>query len=1207
MSKSLSVVYLVRNEQDYIYKSIKSIESIADEIIIIDTGSIDRTIEICSAFNAKIYKYKWADDFSDARNFSLTKCTQDYILYLNADEIIDEGGCSKILGVLKNSQNSAYTFKIQDCLGAWEWGKFSELNKNYTKSSQIRMFPNDKNILFKGRVFESVEDSVFNSQNYLISNSDAIIYHHVFRGNPAKNRKIQETYYENLASGEMAKKEIKIMSDKKLKIEEEYIKEKCAIIIACFNMPSITKRCIDSVLASTSYPHRIIVVDNGSDERTLNYLKSIDNVELVEMGYNSGVSIARNAGMKRAMEMEDVSHICLLDNDTEVHNGWLTKLIGFINENPECGMVGPITTSATGSQCLVKNSWVGRYTYDQIIDLVGNRGQGDFQEANFLNRFCQVLKKDMVKEIGFLDEDFGLIGWEDQDYCRRMLAAGYKLHLLKSVFVFHKGHATCTYNKMPYFKLLQDAAKKYHSKWSPVGNRGGGYGQREKEKIQGTPYTSIVVLTYNNLSINKRFIEAIESYTKNYELIVVDNGSTDGTVKYLESLGDRIILIKNGKNLGIAKGRNIGLNNANFDYLICLDNDQIVRENWLALLHKEMINGFDFVGVEAWEFNNLYHPIKMHTQKIPGIKIDYVGAGGCLMKRSVLEDIGIYDERFSPAYYEDVEICMRAKEFGYKVGWCANHAINHLGNSTLLKSQKDFHYQDAWNHSNKALIDKMNRKASGEKFVETQLEVRKDELGCSELLRAELEARNTSENKLVTFCMCLKGRSKAARKSIESLVNAQTIMNFKFIIAEDHSNDLLDLSDFKFAGYVDHYVIDTGDSWNRSKTCNYAFKRASTQYICTWDADFLYPTDFTQKIMDLINSTNFNSFYLSIGCTETDSCNRRGSKFKKGDIYGGMYLYNRSMLNEINGYDETFINYGWEEVDANFRYERKHGVQRRRIEKPNVVFHDSHDESISGDLSCMGKNKSKMSAHTQGNINVVNGPSWGMSRLIDKKEYIMKDGYARFLAGKRVVIVGPAPSIVGSKQGELIENYDIVVRVNKALLMKVDMSEDIGKRTDILYNCMNNHPENGGPLPISLLKENNVKYVCCPYPRDVWFAQKDIIRFEGENKGQVPFHVIDSAYYKKIERSMGTRPNTGIVAILDLIKYSISELYITGFTFFKGGYAKGYRDKDEKGVMDYMAIHGNHKQEPQMNYMKEIFKNDGRITMDDALREVISN
>lgn len=87
---SISLCMIVKNEEDVIARCLNSAKDIVDEIIIVDTGSNDNTKEIAKKYTDKIYNFKWIDDFSAARNYSFSKASKDYILWLDADDIILE-------------------------------------------------------------------------------------------------------------------------------------------------------------------------------------------------------------------------------------------------------------------------------------------------------------------------------------------------------------------------------------------------------------------------------------------------------------------------------------------------------------------------------------------------------------------------------------------------------------------------------------------------------------------------------------------------------------------------------------------------------------------------------------------------------------------------------------------------------------------------------------------------------------------------------------------------------------------------------------------------------------------------------------------------------------------------------------------------------------------------------------------------------------
>ena len=201
---------------------------------------------------------------------------------------------------------------------------------------------------------------------------------------------------------------------------------------------------------------------------------------------------------------------------------------------------------------------------------------------------------------------------------------------------------------------------------------------------------AIVVLSYNRLDISNKFINLFVENTdpKKVRLFWIDNGSTDGTIDFLKSFKSniKINLIQNGYNNGIIGGRNQGFKlfleqDNTIDHLMFLDNDQFVAKKWLEDHLYVLSFGYDVVGVEAWQMNNRFLPIRRN--KHISQTFSYVGCGGMLMKRCVPERIGIFDEAFNPCYFEDPDFCFRALDANFKVGWNINAKIQHLAHQTL--------------------------------------------------------------------------------------------------------------------------------------------------------------------------------------------------------------------------------------------------------------------------------------------------------------------------------------------------------------------------------------------------------------------------------------------------------------------------------------------------------------------------------------------
>lgn len=96
---TISVCLIVKNEEKVLARCLESLKDIADEIILVDTGSSDNTKTIAEEYNCKIYDFKWIDDFSAARNYSFSKATMDYIYVADADELIDEENIKRFLAL----------------------------------------------------------------------------------------------------------------------------------------------------------------------------------------------------------------------------------------------------------------------------------------------------------------------------------------------------------------------------------------------------------------------------------------------------------------------------------------------------------------------------------------------------------------------------------------------------------------------------------------------------------------------------------------------------------------------------------------------------------------------------------------------------------------------------------------------------------------------------------------------------------------------------------------------------------------------------------------------------------------------------------------------------------------------------------------------------------------------------------------------------
>jgi hypothetical protein len=217
---------------------------------------------------------------------------------------------------------------------------------------------------------------------------------------------------------------------------------------------------------------------------------------------------------------------------------------------------------------------------------------------------------------------------------------------------------------------------------------------------------------------------------------------------------------------------------------------------------------------------------------------------------------------------------------------------------------------------------------------------------------------------------------------------------------------------------------------------------------------------------------------------------------------------------------------------------------------------------------------------------------------------VPKVSFEDFIYNKRIILVGPSNHVLDSPNGEWIEKFDIIIRLNKSLPIKPELYPFIGRRTDILYNNLNVTDYPGeNKIDINMFLNSGVKHIVSPYPPIEPFTS-DILNFIKYNKGIIPFRHIDLNYYRKIENKLGTRPNTGISAIADILNFNFKELYITGISLFKKNYYKQYRNLSRNELLN-VANNSIHTQKPQKIFLRSLYLNDERIKVDNLLKEIL--
>lgn len=177
---TLSVCLIVRDEEQVLPRCLTCVKKFADEIVVVDTGSSDGTISAARQFTQNIYEFEWIDDFSAARNFAISKATCDYVMWLDADDVITDENCARIRGLV---DSGGFDMAFLTYAAAFEGETPTFVYK------RERIFLRSANYRFSGAVHEAV------TPRGKIIYSDARIDHRkVKNGDPMRNLRI----YQNL-------------------------------------------------------------------------------------------------------------------------------------------------------------------------------------------------------------------------------------------------------------------------------------------------------------------------------------------------------------------------------------------------------------------------------------------------------------------------------------------------------------------------------------------------------------------------------------------------------------------------------------------------------------------------------------------------------------------------------------------------------------------------------------------------------------------------------------------------------------------------------------------------------------------------------------------------------------------------------------------------------------------------------------------------
>jgi FkbM family methyltransferase len=428
----------------------------------------------------------------------------------------------------------------------------------------------------------------------------------------------------------------------------------------------------------------VIVANGCGDDGTREYVESLgEPFRLIWFDDAQGFTRATNAGIREARGQ----YLVMLNNDVyftdQTVNGWLDKLQSLWDKAENPAVVG----------ALVEDVFIGK---------------------KFVAFYLAMTSRKVLDKVGLLDESVFSSGGEDVDWCIRAQNLGYEIIGNQTVYdehgekrfaidfpIHHLGEQTVLEN--PNF--MEDWQKS----------------NAILTERYGTRY-SIVIPTFNHVDdLLRPCIESIIEHTdlSRVECLIVANGCTDQTREFVESLGHPFKLIWVDEKIGFTKATNLGMKAAEGKYIIFLNNDTILKGEWIPILEQAFIDRPD-CGASG--------PLKFIGEE--GTSNDFLMFFCCMISREAIDRCGYLDERFAPAGVEDVDYGIRLQLAGYKLIQVpegeaidrrtdlssGSFPIVHMGNASYGKEEG---WHDILKRNNELLKQKFPEYFSGMKWLET--------------------------------------------------------------------------------------------------------------------------------------------------------------------------------------------------------------------------------------------------------------------------------------------------------------------------------------------------------------------------------------------------------------------------------------------------------------------------------------------------------
>ncbi len=241
---------------------------------------------------------------------------------------------------------------------------------------------------------------------------------------------------------------------------------RASVIVLTHDNLAFSRMCVASILENTDYPnYELIIVDNASQDGTRQEMErvaqTVRHVKVLANDHNAGFGPGNNQALAAATG----ELLFLLNNDTMVPKGWLTRLARHLADD-ELGLIGP-GTNRTCNEAQIDLNYQTWTEYQDAARRLSRKHEGEQFPIRMPMMFCTGFRRDFYEKVGPLDEQYEVGMFEDEDYALRAKAAGYRVAWSPEVYVHHAYHASIG-KLLPtgdYMRLVELNKGRFEEKW----------------------------------------------------------------------------------------------------------------------------------------------------------------------------------------------------------------------------------------------------------------------------------------------------------------------------------------------------------------------------------------------------------------------------------------------------------------------------------------------------------------------------------------------------------------------------------------------------------------------------------------------------------------------------------------------------------------------------------------------------------------------